>query len=129
MIFDVDTPGKDSYRLRKAGTEQMLVASHNRHVLMTETPDEEASFEYLLNMFDHSRLDLILVEGCKDLVFPKVELHREKTGKPWLYPTDSEIIAIVADTSVDSPLPQMDINDLDTISEFVADFVRDFKGN
>jgi molybdopterin molybdotransferase len=125
--FDLDTPGKDSYRLRKAGADQMLVASGNRHVLFTETPEKEESFEYLLNMFDHSKLDLILVEGCKTLSFAKIELHRVSVGKPWLYPVDGDIIAIAADTQVDSDLPQIDINDIDGISNFVIDYVKKYK--
>lgn len=124
--FDLDTPGKDSYRLRKAGADQMLVASGQRHVLFTETPQQEESFEYLLNMFDHSKLDLILVEGCKSLSFDKIELHREAVGKPWLYQDDSNIIAIAADTKVGSKLPQMDINDINTIAQFVAEYVAKF---
>ncbi|GLO60980.1 hypothetical protein MACH09_14880 [Vibrio sp. MACH09] len=124
--FDLDTPGKDSYRLRKAGADQMLVASGQRHVLFTETPQQEESFEYLLNMFDHSKLDLILVEGCKSLSFDKIELHREAVGKPWLYQDDSNIIAIAADTKVDSKLPQMDINDINTIAQFVVEYVANF---
>lgn len=124
--FDLDTPGKDSYRLRKAGADQMLVASGQRHVLFTETPQQEESFEYLLNMFDQSKLDLILVEGCKSLSFDKIELHREAVGKPWLYQDDSNIIAIAADTKVDSKLPQMDINDINTIAQFVVEYVANF---
>jgi molybdopterin molybdotransferase len=124
--FDVDTPGKDSYRLRKAGADQLLLASGKRHVLMTETPDEEASFDYLLNRFEHSALDLILVEGCKNLSFPKIELHRKELNTPWLYPQDKDIIAIVTDVRADSSLPQMDINDIPAICQFVTDFVQTF---
>lgn len=124
--FDLDTPGKDSYRLRKAGADQMLVASGKRHVLFTETPNEEENFEYLLNMFDHTKLDLILVEGCKTLSFPKIELHRDAVGKPWLYDKDDSIIAIAADVKVESALPQLDINDIDGITEFVISYVNQF---
>lgn len=125
--FDVDKPGKDSYRLRKAGASQMLIASRNRHALMTETPDAEAEFDYLLTRFDHQRLDLILVEGCKNIAFPKIELHRADVGKPWLYPNDSNIIAIAADESVESSLPQLDINDLHAIRDFVLDYARSYQ--
>lgn len=123
--FDVDKEGKDSYRLRKAGATQMLISSRNRYALMTETPDAESEFEYLLTRFDCDKLDIILVEGCKNIAFPKIELHREVVGKPWLYPNDTNIIAIAADTQVDdSELPQMDINDLDSIAEFVIQYAR-----
>ncbi|BCK21031.1 bifunctional molybdopterin-guanine dinucleotide biosynthesis adaptor protein MobB/molybdopterin molybdotransferase MoeA [Vibrio cholerae] len=122
--FDVDKPGKDSYRLRKAGASQMLIASRNRHALMTETPDAEAEFDYLLTRFDAEKLDVILVEGCKNIAFPKIELHRAEVGKPWLYPHDKNIIAIAADETVATDLPQMHINDLDAIADFVLDYVK-----
>ncbi|NIY93156.1 bifunctional molybdopterin-guanine dinucleotide biosynthesis adaptor protein MobB/molybdopterin molybdotransferase MoeA [Vibrio diazotrophicus] len=124
--FDVDIPGKDSYRLRKAGASQMLIASRNRHVMMTETPDAEAEFNYLLSRFDSENLDIILVEGCKNIAFPKVELHRNELNKPWLYPNDTNIIAIAADEVVESELPQLNINDLDAIAQFVVDYANDF---
>ncbi|ENM5873070.1 bifunctional molybdopterin-guanine dinucleotide biosynthesis adaptor protein MobB/molybdopterin molybdotransferase MoeA [Vibrio mimicus] len=122
--FDVDKPGKDSYRLRKAGASQMLIASRNRHALMTETPDAEAEFDYLLTRFDAEKLDVILVEGCKNIAFPKIELHRAEVGKPWLYPHDENIIAIAADETLETALPQMNINDLETIADFVLDYVE-----
>lgn len=125
--FDLDTPGKDSYRLRKAGADQMLVASGQRHVLFTETPEQEESFEYLLSMFDHSKLDLILVEGCKTLSFPKIELHRDEVGKPWLHQDDDNIIAIASDCPVESDLPKMNINDIQSIANFVIDYVNTYK--
>ncbi|ENM8381171.1 bifunctional molybdopterin-guanine dinucleotide biosynthesis adaptor protein MobB/molybdopterin molybdotransferase MoeA [Vibrio sp. Vb0937] len=126
--FDVDKPGKDSYRLRKAGASQMLIASRNRFALMTETPEAEAEFEYLLTRFDEDMLDVVLVEGCKNIAFPKIELHREEVGKPWLYPNDENIIAIASDGGeLDSELPQMNINDLEAIAQFVIQYVQDAK--
>ncbi|HCE3020079.1 TPA: bifunctional molybdopterin-guanine dinucleotide biosynthesis adaptor protein MobB/molybdopterin molybdotransferase MoeA [Vibrio parahaemolyticus] len=126
--FDVDKPGKDSYRLRKAGASQMLIASRNRYALMTETPEAEAEFEYLLTRFDEDKLDVVLVEGCKNIAFPKIELHREEVGKPWLYPHDDNIIAIASDSAeLDSELPQMNINDLDATAQFVLQYVQDAK--
>ncbi|KHT38788.1 bifunctional molybdopterin-guanine dinucleotide biosynthesis adaptor protein MobB/molybdopterin molybdotransferase MoeA [Vibrio sinaloensis] len=123
--FDVDKEGKDSYRLRKAGASQMLISSRNRFALMTETPESESEFDYLLSRFDTEKLDIILVEGCKNIAFPKIELHREEVGKPWLYPNDNNIIAIAADEVVaDTSLPQMSINDLETIAKFVVDYAR-----
>ena len=122
--FDIDQPGKDSHRLRKAGASQMLIASRNRHALMTETPEKEANFFKLLEQFDRDNLDFILVEGCKNLSFPKIELHREMVGKPWLHPYDDNIFAIASDSvEVQTSLPHVDINDLDAICELVENFV------
>ncbi|EHA1096577.1 TPA: bifunctional molybdopterin-guanine dinucleotide biosynthesis adaptor protein MobB/molybdopterin molybdotransferase MoeA [Vibrio alginolyticus] len=126
--FDVDKPGKDSYRLRKAGASQMLIASRNRFALMTETPEAEAEFEFILTRFDEDMLDVVLVEGCKNIAFPKIELHREEVGKPWLYPNDENIIAIASDGGeLDSELPQMNINDLEAIAQFVIQYVQEAK--
>ncbi|EKO3772076.1 bifunctional molybdopterin-guanine dinucleotide biosynthesis adaptor protein MobB/molybdopterin molybdotransferase MoeA [Vibrio metschnikovii] len=125
--FDVDVPGKDSYRLRKAGASQMLVASRKRYALMTETVDTEATFDDLLQRFDSQQLDLILVEGCKNVAFPKIELHRAALAKPWLYPNDHNIIAIAADETVDTLLPQININDIEAISQFILRYVAHYQ--
>ncbi|MFV8449268.1 bifunctional molybdopterin-guanine dinucleotide biosynthesis adaptor protein MobB/molybdopterin molybdotransferase MoeA [Vibrio campbellii] len=126
--FDVDQPGKDSHRLRKAGASQMLISSRNRFALMTETPESESEFDYLLTRFDEDKLDVVLVEGCKNIAFPKIELHREEVGKPWLYPNDENIIAIASDSGeLDSELPQMNINDLEAIAQFVIHYVQEAK--
>ncbi|EOD9420669.1 bifunctional molybdopterin-guanine dinucleotide biosynthesis adaptor protein MobB/molybdopterin molybdotransferase MoeA [Vibrio campbellii] len=126
--FDVDQPGKDSHRLRKAGASQMLISSRNRFALMTETPESESEFDYLLTRFDEDKLDMVLVEGCKNIAFPKIELHREEVGKPWLHPNDENIIAIASDSGeLDSDLPQMNINDLEAIAQFVIEYVQEAK--
>ncbi len=96
--FDIDTPGKDSYELRKAGAEQMLVASQRRWALMVENTDsdKEPCLNELIGHFDQSRIDLILVEGFKHEAFPKIELHRPELGHGLLYPDDANIIAFAS---------------------------------
>lgn len=130
--FDIDQEGKDSYRLRKAGASQMLISSRYRRALVTETPDDEASLPYLIAQLDQTQLDLILVEGFKKLSFPKIELHREEVGKPWLHPDDSNIIAVAANVDADTTLPKLDINNLEKLTDFVVAFAKDnkdFKAN
>ncbi|AJR08751.1 bifunctional molybdopterin-guanine dinucleotide biosynthesis adaptor protein MobB/molybdopterin molybdotransferase MoeA [Photobacterium gaetbulicola] len=122
--FDIDKEGKDSYRLRKAGAGQMLISSRYRRAMITETPEEEATLPQLIAELDLNALDLILVEGFKQLSFPKIELHREEIGKPWLFPEDSNIIAVAANVAAQTELPQLDINDLDKLTQFVADFAK-----
>lgn len=122
--FDIDKEGKDSYRLRKAGANQMLISSRYRRALVTETPEEEASLPQLIAQLDQTQLDLILVEGFKKLDFPKIELHREEIGKPWLHPEDSNIIAVAANIPAETELPQLDINNLDQLTDFVVQFAK-----
>ncbi len=120
--FDIDIPGKDSYRLRKAGAIQTLVASSQRWALMTETPVERAPrLAELITHLDRKQLDLILVEGFKQTSFPKIELHRPELGHPLLFPADENIIAIASDSplEIDTDLPRLNLNRPEEIANFI----------
>ncbi|MEN9847748.1 MAG: hypothetical protein RL368_488 [Pseudomonadota bacterium] len=123
--FEIDHPEKDSYRLRKeGGVSQMLVASRQRWVLMTETMAfDEPNLEHLLRQFDQSILDLILVEGFKHEAFPKLEVHRPNLGQRLLCLEDENIIAVASDVSLNklSHLPLLDINNPEQITQFIID--------
>jgi len=126
--FDVDTPGKDSYELRKAGAAPMLISSSKRTVIMIDNDvEQEPKLQTLLKHIPLDSVDMVLVEGFKQWPFPKIELHRETTGKPLMYTTDNNIIAIAHDRKKDKPLmdtelPQLDLNDIQSIADFVVKF-------
>src|SRR5438105_9267943 len=85
--FDVDRPGKDSYRHREAGAAEVLISSGQRWALMRELRGEpEATLTQLLAQL--SPCDIVLVEGFKREPIPKIEVHRAGTGLPMLYPND-----------------------------------------
>lgn len=125
--FDIDQPGKDSYELRKAGTEQVLIASDYRRALITETPKgDEPELVELVAELNLNEIDLVLVEGFRHLPFPKIELHRAATGKPLLFPDDSSVIAVASDQNIETDgLPLLDLNQ----PEVIADFVNDWCGS
>ncbi|EKY3198676.1 molybdopterin-guanine dinucleotide biosynthesis protein B [Cronobacter turicensis] len=126
--MDVDTPGKDSYELRKAGAAQTLVASAKRWALMTETPDEaELDLHYLASRMNSSQLDLILVEGFKHDAIAKIMLFREGAGREAAELTpDDHVIAIASDTPLPQfALPVMDIKDPAQIAAFIADWLAE----
>ena len=120
--FDIDQPGKDSYRLRKAGAQQVLIASSQRQALMTEnTTPQEPRLDELLTRLDLDNIDLVLVEGFKHVAFPKIELHRKALGKTLLHPEDADIIAVASDHLTDcGDLPALDINDTTAIAAFIV---------
>lgn len=125
--FDIDKPGKDSYRLRKAGANQVMVASARRWALITEQPEErdEPQLRELLPHLDPEQFDLLLVEGFKHEHFPKIELRRKVLGKPLLYPNDSHIIAIACDTpQLQAPVPVLDINQPEAIGDFILEWMQ-----
>ena len=126
--FQIDQPGKDSFRLREAGASPvMLVSTHRRAIITEITPEQEPRLDDQLKLFDQSELDLILVEGFKAEQFPKIELHRPSLNKPLLYPNDPNIIAIASDCTLETPdyLIQLDINQPEMIADFILNqFMR-----
>jgi molybdopterin-guanine dinucleotide biosynthesis protein B len=126
--FEIDYPGKDSYELRKAGASQMLIASRHRWALIVEREREaEPRLEELLLQLAPQDLELVLVEGFKHEAFPKIELHRVSQRRELLFPTDPTVIAVATDEplSISTRLPILDINQPQTIADFVLnDFLR-----
>lgn len=121
--FDVDQPGKDSYRHRHAGAGEVLVTSSRRWVLMHELRGEpEPSFEEQMKHL--SPCDLVLVEGFKFAPIPKLEVWRAVTGEPLLHPNDPHIVAVASDAKVDTKLPLLDLNDGERIANFILTEVR-----
>ncbi len=124
--MDVDTPGKDSYELRKAGAHQTIVASDRRWALMTETPEEpKLELNYLASRLDTNTLDLVLVEGFKHEPIAKIALYRSSVGKPFSGVIDEHVIAIASDERIETQLPLLDINNPDEIAVFITQWVKD----
>jgi len=120
--FDVDHPGKDSYRHRKAGCSEVLVTSSRRWVLMHELGGlPEPDLAHHIKRI--SPCDLLLVEGFKREPIPKLEVYRAEVGEAMLHPHDENIIAIASDQKLDGPLPQFNINDHAAIADFIMSHV------
>lgn len=117
--FDVDQPGKDSFRHREAGASEVLVVTSSRWVLMHESREEpEPSIESLIERM--TPVDLLLIEGFKTHHHPKVEIHRQSEGKPLLYPDDPGIVAVASDGRLPGlTVPQLDLNDPAAIAHFI----------
>ena len=120
--FDVDQPGKDSYRHRHAGCAEVLVTSSRRWALMHELRGApEPGFAELIERV--SPCDLLLVEGFKRERLPKLEVYRAAVGESLLLPQDPSIVAIASDQRVDTKLPQHDLNDASGIASFILNHV------
>ncbi|NMG74624.1 molybdopterin-guanine dinucleotide biosynthesis protein B [Aromatoleum diolicum] len=120
--FDIDHEGKDSWRHRNAGCREVLISSGRRWSLMHELRgDEELPLEALLGKL--SDCDLVLVEGFKRASMPKIEVHRAAVREPLLFPDDPHIVAIATDVELDTPLPQLDINEPEAVADFVVDYM------
>lgn len=117
--FDVDRPGKDSYRHREAGCSEVLVTSSKRWALMHELrgAPEPALDELMAKL---SPCDLVLVEGFKHEPIPKLEVHRgAEAGSGLLFPHDPHVVAIATDVPVATGLPVFGLDDIEPIADFV----------
>lgn len=118
--IELDTPGKDSYQLRMAGANPVVLATPNQQILIQASePNAEANLSDSLALLAGMTLDFILVEGFRDAPIAKIELHRPQLGKPLLYPSDPHIIAVASDVPLALPanLPGLDLNH---VAEMVA---------
>ncbi len=120
--FDVDQPGKDSYRHRQAGCSEVLISSSRRWVLLNELRGApEPSLQDLIKRM--SPCDLLLIEGFKHEPVPKLEVHRDVVDEPWLFPQDPHIVAVASDGRADTKLPQFSIDDVAAIAGFITQHV------
>jgi molybdopterin-guanine dinucleotide biosynthesis adapter protein len=116
--FDLDHPGKDSWRHRKAGATEVLLTSDRRWALLHELGDApEPDLQTLLAKLEPC--DAVLIEGCKFADVPKLEVYRAALGKPGLHVGDSAIIAVVTDSVVQTNLPCLDINQPQQVYDFL----------
>jgi molybdopterin-guanine dinucleotide biosynthesis protein B len=116
--FDVDHAGKDSYRHRIAGAQEVLLASSQRWALMAELRGaDEPSLEGLVAKL--SPVDLVLVEGFKAGTHPKIEAFRKETGHALLQTNDPTIRAVATDTAIDVDVACFNLDDTATIASFI----------
>jgi molybdopterin-guanine dinucleotide biosynthesis protein B len=118
--FDIDQPGKDSWRHREAGAREVMVASARRWAVMHELRGAaEPTLEDLVARM--SPVDLLLVEGWKHHPHPKIEVYRPSLGKELLYPEDPHVIAIASDEAIAAPIPLLPLGDAGAVAAFILD--------
>ena len=123
--FEIDEPGKDSFRHREAGCTEVLVSSASRWALIHELRgDTELTLERALARL--SPCDIALVEGYKAYPIPKLEVWRVQVGKPLLHLRDEHIVAVATDSPEALPpdtgrrLPVFALSDIDALATFVT---------
>jgi molybdopterin-guanine dinucleotide biosynthesis protein MobB len=119
--FEIDREGKDSYRFSQAGADNVIIAS-SKKLAMIQSLKEEKTIEEIINLFGD--LDIVLIEGFKNNVYPKIEVHRKDVDNNLLYENPnydiSNIIAIASDEKLDVNIPVLNLND----TVYIADFIE-----
>ena len=121
--FDIDRPGKDSYRHREAGASEVLLSCNDRWALMHERRDgSDVTLDELLARL--APCDLVLVEGFKQEPIPKLEVYRPEYGKPPLFPERSDIVAVASNVALAVSLPRLALDDVAAIADFVMNTLQ-----
>ncbi|MFD0966851.1 molybdopterin-guanine dinucleotide biosynthesis protein B [Seminibacterium arietis] len=118
----VDIAGKDSWRMKEAGASQVIMTCDQRWALMTETP-QPTSLAYLAKQFDSNLVNIVLVEGFKQEPIPKIFIHRKEMTKP-LPILDQYVLALATDYPLETTLPLLDINNIDSIATFILQWYQ-----
>ena len=116
---DMDRPGTDSYRHRTAGASEVILATGRRVAILQELRGApEPGIEALLARL--TPVDLVLVEGFKHAMLPKIETHRAEAGKPLLAKEDRMIRAVASDVPLNLPTPVLPLDDTEAIADFIS---------
>ena len=131
--FDMDRPGKDSFRHRQAGAHEVLIASGTRWALLHEVEGPEPALEHLLTKLD--AVDLVLVEGYKAHPFPKLVVHRPSLANRPIWPTVPDVIAVASDAELE--IANLDrgrttilpLNDPETVAKWIFTWLSQARAN
>jgi molybdopterin-guanine dinucleotide biosynthesis adapter protein len=122
--IELEPPGKDSARFRRAGAGEVLIASPYRYAIVRELNGaDEPPLKELAARLSHA--DLVIVEGFSREAMPRLEVVRPSAGRDPLYETDVEIVAIATDEpdALDTSLPMLALNDIASIGAFICERV------
>lgn len=123
--FDIDHPGKDTWRHRQAGALEVVVASENRLALIREFEKPTVLSVHHLIAELYEGVDWVLVEGFKSSDLLKVEVWRAESGQPVRYPDDDFVVAIATDSPGQLPQatlrPVLDLNDVNAVADWLLE--------
>ena len=119
--FEVDYPGKDSWRHKRAGAEKTIISSPYRVGVVMDV-DHDHTFEELIIFL--SGVDIVISEGYKGGDRPKVEIYRPEVHDKPLCLEDQNLIAIMTDTDLDLGVPRFALNDVRGLTDFLINYFK-----
>lgn len=120
--FEMDKPGKDTYRFTAAGADVVTISNAEKFAMIEQPPQELSLRDIIARL---PQVDLVLTEGYKKSRYPKIEIHRAALHRP-LLASPEELLAILTDEPVDSPAPQLALSDLSGCVQVILRYCEDF---
>ena len=121
--FEIDYPGKDTWRLRKAGADTVMISSPNQIAMIRSGLARESSLDELAQLVS-DEVDIVLTEGYKSSNKPKIEVSRRAIANGELLCTDDELLAVVSDHPHDIKVPQFDLDDAIGVAKLLKSYIR-----
>lgn len=122
--FEMDKPGKDTYRFTAAGADVVTISNAEKFALI-ERPQTELSVADIVSRLP--KVDIVLTEGYKKSHYPKIEIHRAELNRP-LIATPEELLAIMTDETLDSPALQLALTDVESCADIIEEYLKAFHG-
>lgn len=121
--FDLDRPGKDSWRLREAGCREVMLVGDRRWALLREYGEQPEPDPVALarRMGD---VDVVLFEGFRGAAIPMIEVFRPSLGLPPLWESVSSVIAVATDEILQCSLPVLNLDAPQAVADFVIDLLK-----
>jgi len=116
--FEMDKPGKDTWRHKKAGSMVSIISSPKRIGMIMDV-DHDHDPEEILRYIDKERIDIVIAEGYKGSSHPKIEILKDK--EDIMCRDDPNLIAIIADQRIDIHIPQFKKNQIKEVAEFIIE--------
>ncbi len=116
--FDIDHPGKDTWRFARAGSDVVMISSPHKMAMIKQT-DRELSLDQLRDQI-MSGVDIILTEGYKSADKPKIEISRAQVSNKLLCSRE-ELLAVVTDNHFDLDVPQFGLEDARGVADFLVE--------
>ncbi len=120
--FEMDKPGKDTWRFTEAGADVVTISNAGKFA-MIETLSRELSLQDIISRLPP--VDVVLTEGYKKSRNPKIEIHRAALGRP-LLSSPEELLAVMTDEPLDTPAKQLDLTDISGCADLVEHYIRNF---
>ncbi len=124
--FEIDYPGKDSYKMKHAGAHRMVISAKDKFALV-EDREFEMPFDDLKGLFRDC--DIVFVEGYKIWDIPKIEVHRKDTNSEYLIKNGVKNIVLVVTDELDRSfdVPVLFIDDIDGVVNFIEHIEHKFR--
>ena len=126
--FDIDKPGKDSYKHREAGAEEVLISSGKRWALMSE--NNEGTESNLVSLISKMKpVDVLIIEGWKYSNLKKIEVYRPEIGKPRITNINDNLVAIATNLmnlKISEKIPIFNLSNIEAICDFILNLEENY---